>query len=440
MNHFEAREGELFCEATPLSAIAAAVGTPAYVYSTATLERHFKVFEAAVAAHPGLGAPLIAYAVKANSNLSVLSTLARLGAGADTVSEGEIRRALAAGVPADRIVFSGVGKTRGEIAFALKAGVGQINVESEPELAAISALAGEFGVRPVLALRINPDIAAAGGHAKISTGGSASKFGVPIAAAEALYARALADPAVRMAGLACHIGSQITDLSLLEAAFERMAALVLRLRGAGLAVERLDLGGGLGVPYFNQPDPPDPAAFAAMAARVAGNLGLAITFEPGRVLAANAGVLVASAIHVNGRPDGRRFLILDAAMNDLLRPAMYDAWHEVRLVRPRPGPLGPYDIVGPVCESGDTFARDRLLPPLEAGDLVAFFSSGAYGAVMASEYNSRPLVPEVLVKGDDFALVRARPTYAEMLAREPMAPWLVSAESEESADDADGRR
>jgi diaminopimelate decarboxylase len=440
MNHFEAREGELFCEATPLSAIAAAVGTPAYVYSTATLERHYKVFEAALAAHPGLGAPLIAYAVKANSNLSVLSTLARLGAGADTVSEGEIRRALAAGVPADRIVFSGVGKTRGEIAFALKAGVGQINVESEPELAAISALAGELGVRPVLALRINPDIAAAGGHAKISTGGSASKFGVPIAAAEALYARALADPAVRMAGLACHIGSQITDLSLLEAAFERMAALVLRLRGQGLAVERLDLGGGLGVPYFNQADPPDPAAFATMAARVAGNLGLAMTFEPGRVLAANAGVLVASVIRVNARPDGRRFLILDAAMNDLLRPAMYDAWHEVRPVRPRPGAPGPYDIVGPVCESGDTFARDRLLPPLEAGDLVAFFSSGAYGAVMASEYNSRPLVPEVLVKGDDFALVRARPTYAEMLAREPMAPWLVSAESEESADDADGRR
>ncbi|HEY2178438.1 MAG TPA: diaminopimelate decarboxylase [Caulobacteraceae bacterium] len=424
MNHFEAREGELFCEATPLTAIAAAVGTPAYVYSTATLERHYQVFEAALAAHPGLGAPLIAYAVKANSNLSVLRTLAALGAGADTVSEGEIRRALAAGIDAGKIVFSGVGKTRGEIAFALKVGVRQINVESEPELAAIVALAGELGVRPALALRVNPDIEAAGGHAKISTAGSASKFGVAVAAAEGLYARSVAEPSVRMVGLACHIGSQITQLAPLETAFARMAELAQRLRGAGHAVERLDLGGGLGVPYFNQPDPPSPDAFSAMAAGVVGGLKVELTFEPGRVLAANAGVLIAGVIHVNERPDGRRFLVLDAAMNDLLRPAMYDAWHDVRPVKPRPGVPLAYDIVGPVCESGDTFARGRMLPPLQAGDLVAFFSSGAYGAVMASEYNTRPLIPEVLVRGAQFAVVRERPSFEAMLAREPLAPWL----------------
>jgi diaminopimelate decarboxylase len=422
MNHFEAREGELFCEEVPLAALAAAVGTPAYVYSTATLERHYRVFREALDAHPSLGAPLIAYAVKANSNLSVLRTLAALGAGADTVSEGEIRRALAAGAPPERIVFSGVGKTAAEIAFALRASVHQINVESEPELALISRLAREAGVRPAVALRVNPDVSA-GGHAKISTGDSASKFGVSLAIAEALYARASADPALRIVGLACHIGSQITDLGPLEAAFARMRELVGHLRAAGLGVERLDLGGGLGVPYFNQPDPPGPDAFAAMAARAAGGLGLELAFEPGRVLAANAGVLIASVLHVNVRPDGRRFLVLDAAMNDLLRPAMYDAWHDLRPVRPRPGAPAPYDVVGPVCESGDTFARDRPLPPLEAGDLVAFFTSGAYGAVMASEYNSRPLVPEVLVRGAEFAVVRARPTYDEMLAREPLAPW-----------------
>jgi diaminopimelate decarboxylase len=423
MNHFETREGELFCEGMSLTALAAAVGTPAYVYSTATLERHYRVFREALDAHPSLGSPLIAYAVKANSNLSVLRTLGALGAGADTVSEGEIRRALAAGVPPERIVFSGVGKTAAEIAFALRVGVHQINVESEPELALVSRLAGETGARPAVALRVNPDVGA-GGHAKISTGDSASKFGVSIAVVEALYARASADPALRAVGLACHIGSQITDLTPLEDAFSRMRELTERLRAAGLSVGRLDLGGGLGVPYFNQPDPPGPDAFAAMAARAVGGLGLDLAFEPGRVLAANAGVLLSQVLHVNERPDGRRFLVLDAAMNDLLRPAMYDAWHDLRPVRPRPGAPEPYDVVGPVCESGDTFARDRVLPPLEAGDLVAFFTSGAYGAVMASEYNSRPLVPEVLVRGAEFAVVRARPTYEAMLAREPLAPWL----------------
>jgi diaminopimelate decarboxylase len=423
MNHFELRAGELHCEEVSLAAIAEGVGTPAYVYSSATLERHYGVFRAALAAHPGLGEPLIAYAVKANSNLSVLRTLGALGAGADTVSEGEIRRALAAWIPAERIVFSGVGKTQAELVFALRAGVDQVNVESEPELDLILVLAERLGVRPTLALRVNPDVGA-GGHDKISTGKAASKFGVSIAEAERLYARAAAAGSVRIVGLACHIGSQITDLAPLEDAFGLMRDLVLRLRASGQVVERLDLGGGLGVPYFNQPDPPTPEAFAAMAAKVVGGLDLRLAFEPGRLLAANAGVLLSRVIHLNARADGQRFLVLDAAMNDLIRPAMYEAWHDIRPVRPRVGEAMVCDVVGPVCETGDTFARGRMLPPLAAGDLVVFMSAGAYGAVMSSEYNSRPLVPEVLVKGGSFAVVRPRPTYDEMLAREPLAPWL----------------
>lgn len=423
MNHFGLRDGALTCEGVSLTALAQAVGTPAYVYSTATLERHYRVFAGALAAHPELGTPTVAYAVKANSNLSVLATLAKLGAGADTVSEGEIRRALAAGIPPSRIVFSGVGKTAPELTFALETGVAQINVESEPELRLLSRLARASGVKPAVVVRVNPDVGA-GGHAKISTGKSDNKFGVSLAEAERLYAVAAADDAIDMVGLACHIGSQIIDLAPLEAAFGVMRDLAQRLRAQGFAVERLDLGGGLGVPYFNHPEPPTPADFAAMAARTVGQLGFHLAFEPGRVIAANAGVLISRVIHVHERPEGRRFLVLDAAMNDLIRPAMYDAYHDIRPVAPRPGPLSPYDVVGPVCETGDTFTRDRLLPPLEAGDLIAFMSAGAYGAVMASEYNSRPLIPEVLVKGQAYAVVRPRPTYAEMLARERRAPWL----------------
>ncbi|HZK98669.1 MAG TPA: diaminopimelate decarboxylase [Caulobacteraceae bacterium] len=425
MNHFEPRGGELCVEEVSLSRLAAEVGTPAYVYSTATLERHFSVFRDALSARGGLGQPLIAYAVKANSNLSVLGVLARMGAGADTVSEGEIRRALAAAIPPERIVFSGVGKTDAEIGFALRVGVMQINIESEPELAEVVRQASLAGVRAKIALRVNPAIGA-GGHAKISTGSVESKFGVSVAEAERLYGAANANPSLDVRGLACHIGSQIIDLAPLAEAFGVMRDLVARIRGAGLRVDRLDLGGGLGVPYFNQPAPPTPAAFAEMVAANLGGLDVEFIFEPGRVIAANAGVLIARVLHVSVRPDGRRFLVLDAAMNDLLRPAMYDAYHDVRPVIPRAGSLAPYDIVGPVCETGDTFARERRLPPLESGDLVAFMSAGAYGAVMSSEYNTRPLVPEVLVRGSEYAVIRSRPSYADMLAREPLAPWLRS--------------
>jgi diaminopimelate decarboxylase len=424
MNHFEVRDGELACEGVPLAHIAEAVGTPVYVYSTATLERHFTVFRDAMAGL-GRGEPLIAYAVKANANLSVLKTLADLGAGADTVSEGEVRRALAAGVPPERIVLSGVGKTAAELAFAIDVGVAEINVESEPELERLARIAADKGARAQIAIRVNPDVSA-GGHAKIATGKADNKFGVSMAEAERLYARAANSASLRPIGVACHIGSQITGLAPLEAAFGKMRALVERLRGEGLSVERLDLGGGLGVPYFNQPTPPSPADFAAMIGKVLGGLDVGLAFEPGRVIAANAGVLLSRVIHVHDRPEGQRFLVLDAAMNDLIRPAMYDAYHDIQPVRPPAvdAEVAAYDVVGPVCETGDTFARQRALPRLSSGDLVAFMSAGAYGATMGSEYNTRPLAPEVLVRGDQYAVVRPRPTYEEMLAREPLAPWL----------------
>lgn len=424
MHHFDRIEGALHAEGVPLEALAEAVGTPVYVYSTATLTRHYGLLREAADAHRGaLGDALIAFAVKANSNLSVLATLARLGCGADTVSEGEIRRALKAGIPGERIVFSGVGKTDAELAFAIDSGVRQINIESAVELDRLIAVAAARSASPEIAIRVNPDVGA-GGHAKITTGGAADKFGVPFADAPALYARATASPHVTPVGLACHIGSQITTLAPLEAAFRALRRMTLDLRAQGMTVSRLDLGGGLGVPYHGQSDLPSIADYVAMAAGVLEGLDVEAAFEPGRLLAANAGVLLSRVIQINERGDGRRFAVLDAGMNDLMRPALYDAFHDLVPVRPREGEPVAYDLVGPICESTDVFARDRQSPPLQAGDLVAFMGAGAYGAVLASEYNSRPLVPEVLVDASRWAIVRERPGYDGMFEREPRAGWL----------------
>lgn len=424
MHHFDRIDGALHAEAVPLEALAAAVGTPAYVYSSATLTRHYTLLRDALDGHHrALGDSLIAFAVKANSNLAVLATLARLGSGADTVSEGEIRRAIAAGIPGGRIIFSGVGKTDAELAFAIDAGVRQINVESAVELDRLIAVAASKGAAPAIAIRVNPAIGA-GGHARITTGGATDKFGVPMDQAFDLYARASDSPHVEPVGLACHIGSQITTLAPLEAAFRSLREMTLALRARDQNVTRLDLGGGLGVPYHGQTDLPSIEDYVAMTAGVLDGLEVEAAFEPGRLLAANAGVLLSRVIQINAREDGRRFLVLDAGMNDLMRPALYDAFHDLVPVRARDGEPRAYDLVGPICESTDIFARDRSLPPLEAGDLVAFMGAGAYGAVLSSEYNSRPLVPEVLVNGDQWAVVRGRPSYQQMLAAESRPDWL----------------
>ncbi len=429
MNHFEYRDGELYCEGVRLRDLADTLGTPLYVYSSATLERHFTVFSDAVSAQPALlsprgEAPLVAYATKANSNLAVLATLAAQGAGADTVSEGEIRKALKAGIPAEKIVFSGVGKTDAEMAFALKAGIYQLNVESRPELERLARVAASLDMVAPFVIRINPGVGA-GGHAKITTGGAKDKFGISAEEALKLYAEAASNPNLAPMGLACHIGSQITDLTPLQEAFTRMRGWVEDLRAHGLGVERLDLGGGLGVPYFNQKEPASPQQYADMTALAIGNLGVRYTFEPGRLIAANAGVLLSRVIHVHEREDShQKFLVLDAAMNDLLRPALYDAFHDIRPLKAHTNQTATYDVVGPVCETGDTFTRDRDMPEQQAGDLVAFMSAGAYGAVMGSEYNSRPLAPEVLVRDAGWAIVRPRPSYDEMMAREPIPEWL----------------
>lgn len=421
MDHFIYQNGVLMAEGVPVAEIAAAVGTPVYVYSTATLVRHYGVFDAALAGMDHL----ICFALKANGNLAVVRTLAALGAGADVVSGGELRRALAAGVPPGKIVFSGVGKTAEEIAFALDAGIGQFNVESEPELALLDQIAQGRGLRAPMALRVNPDVDAKT-HAKISTGKAEDKFGVPIARARAVYARAAAMAGIEVIGVDVHIGSQLTDLAPFEAAFTKVAELTGQLRADGHTIRRLDLGGGLGIPYrASNEAPPLPFDYGMVIRRTVGDLGAQVVIEPGRLIVGNAGILVASVLYAKPG-EGRDFLILDAGMNDLVRPAMYDAWHDiVPLVEPAPGAaLAPMDVVGPVCETGDRFAIGRSLPPLGPGDLVAFRSAGAYGAVMASEYNARPLVPEVLVNGAAFAVIRPRPTYEEMLARDMMPNWL----------------
>ena len=421
MDHFLYQGGILHAEGVALPEIAAQVGTPFYVYSTATLTRHYRLFTEALSPLPHL----VCFAIKSLSNVAVLKTLGDLGAGMDVVSIGEYLRARAAGVPGERIVFSGVGKTRAEIRAALEGGIRQFNVESEPELRAISDIATALGVQAPIALRVNPDVDAKT-HAKIATGKSENKFGIPIAKARAVYAEAAALPGLRVVGVDVHIGSQLTDLAPFEAAFLKVRELTLQLREDGHQITRLDLGGGLGIPYTRSNDaPPLPVEYGAMIQRTLGDLGCEIEIEPGRLISGNSGLLVAQVVYVkNG--EGRDFLILDAAMNDLARPSMYDAHHDiVPVVEPAPGdPTQPFDVVGPVCETGDTFARGREMPLLAEGDLVAFRSAGAYGAVMASEYNSRPLIPEVLVNGDHFAVIRERPTFDEILARDKLPFWL----------------
>lgn len=421
MDHFLYHNGTLHAEDVPLPEIAAAVGTPFYVYSAATLTRHYRLFTDALSPLPHQ----VCFAIKSLSNVAVLKLLGDLGAGMDVVSIGEYLRARAAGVPGERIVFSGVGKTGAEMRAAMEGGIRQFNVESEPELEVLSQVATALGKTAPITIRVNPDVDAKT-HEKIATGKKENKFGIPISRAPEVYARAASLPGLRVVGIDVHIGSQLTDLAPFEEAYAKVAELTGILRAQGHRIERLDLGGGLGIPYTRSNEaPPLPSEYGAMVKRVLGHLGCEIEIEPGRLIAGNSGLLVSSVIYHKAGED-RDFLIVDAAMNDLVRPSMYGAHHDiVPVVEPPPGAERlAYDIVGPVCETGDTFAKGRALARLGAGDLVAFRSAGAYGAVMASEYNTRPLVPEVLVKGDQFAVIRARPSYEEMLGRDTVPDWL----------------
>ncbi|TDK42307.1 diaminopimelate decarboxylase [Antarcticimicrobium luteum] len=421
MDHFLYKGGVLHAEDVPVAEIAAAVGTPFYVYSSATLLRHYRLFDEALEGTEHL----VCYAMKAASNQAILTTLARAGAGMDVVSIGEYLRARAAGVPGDRIVFSGVGKTADEIRAALEGGIRQFNVESEPEMEVISTIAQDLGKVAPITIRVNPDVDART-HAKIATGKSENKFGIPIARARAVYAHAATLPGIEVVGIDVHIGSQLTDLEPFELAYKKVAELTETLRSDGHDIRRLDLGGGLGIPYTRSNEaPPLPLDYGALIKRTLGHLGCEIEIEPGRLIAGNAGILVSKVIYVK-EGEGRDFLIVDAAMNDLIRPAMYEAHHDIDpVIEPAPGvEEHPYDIVGPVCETGDTFARQRPLPPLAAGDLIVFRSAGAYGAVMSSEYNTRPLIPEVMVHGDQFAVIRRRPTFDEIINRDTIPEWL----------------
>ncbi|SEG51952.1 diaminopimelate decarboxylase [Bosea lathyri] len=429
MHHFAYRNGSLFAEEVALSRIAAEVGTPVYVYSSATIERHYRLYEAAMKSAAPAGKAHVFYAMKANGNLGVLKTLAALGAGADTVSEGEIRKALAAGFPPEKIVFSGVGKSESELRFAIQAGIYQVNIETERELDLLSRIGAELGKRQEAVFRVNPDIGA-GGHAKITTGSSENKFGVSFEEVGRLYARAANMSGVRIMGLALHIGSQIRETASFEAAYTKMVALVGSLRGEGHRVDRLDLGGGLGIPYEMPKDfdhgPELIDAYAAMVGRVTRGLDVELGFEPGRMIVGNAGVLLTRVLHLNPRPT-KQFLVVDAAMNDLVRPAMYEAYHEIWPVTEADADAATvaYDVVGPICESGDTFTSGRVLPTLKPDDLIAFMTAGAYGASMSSTYNQRLLVAEVLVKGAEYAVTRPRQSYEELLGTDRAPPWLA---------------
>ncbi len=421
MHHFSYRNGVLHAEDVRLDAIARQVGTPFYCYSTATIERHYRVFAEAFAGHD----TLVCYAIKANSNISVIRTLSKLGSGADVVSEGEIRRALAAGIPADKIVFSGVGKTREEMAFALDAGIFGFNVESEAELRALSEVASARNATAQIAIRINPDVDAKT-HAKISTGKSEHKFGISWREAGAIYGLARSLPGIAVRGVHMHIGSQITHIEPFKHAFALITDLVEDLRRDGHTISYVNLGGGLGIPYrWDQEEPPHPKEYADLVIALSNRLGAKLLFEPGRIIMGNAGILVTRVIY-NKRGGEKQFVIVDAGMNDLIRPTLYDAYHDIWPVDEarRDGELTHADVVGPVCETGDFLAKDRAMPEVSPGDLLAVMTAGAYGSAQASTYNSRPLVPEVLVTGDQFAVVRPRPSYEDMLKAEPVAPWL----------------
>ena len=418
MQPFRYRNGGLYAEDVPLAAIAAEYGTPTYVYAETAVRERYRAFARAFA---GIEA-MICYALKANSNIAIIRALAREGAGADVVSVGEMRRALAAGVPPERVVFSGVGKTEDELAAGVEAAIMQFNVESESELELLDRVARARGRRAQIAIRVNPDVDAKT-HAKITTGKKENKFGVPLDAAAALYARARVMQGVEAVSVAVHIGSQLLSLAPYAAAFRKLLSLATALRADGHAIRHLDLGGGLGIAYERE-TPPSPTAYAAMVKRLVRGTGFGVVLEPGRALVGNAGVLLTRVVHVK-RGDGHRFAVVDAAMNDLIRPAMYDAHHEVVTVaRSRARRRERVDIVGPICESADVLARHRLLAPLRAGDLLAIGSAGAYGAVMASTYNTRPLVAEVLVSGARHAVVRPRQSLEELLALDRMPAWL----------------
>ena len=421
MDHFLYRDGILHAEDVAIPEIAAAVGSPFYVYSAATLRRHFRLFEEALTGMDHL----VCFAMKSNSNLAVLKLMGDMGAGIDVVSIGEYLKAKAAGIPGDRIVFSGVGKTRDEMRAALEGGIRQFNVESEPELIALSQVATSLGKTAPITVRVNPNVDAKT-HEKIATGKKENKFGIPISRAREVYADAARLPGIEVVGIDVHIGSQLTELDPFRAAYQKVAELTEALRADGHTIRRLDLGGGLGIPYERSNSaPPLPIEYGQVIRETVGHLGCEVEIEPGRLISGNAGIMVTGVIYVKSGED-RDFLILDAAMNDLIRPAMYGAHHDiVPVIEPSAGvEQKPYDIVGPICESGDTFAKQRDLPPLSEGDLVAFRSAGAYGAVMSSEYNSRPLIPEILVDGHQFAVIRARPTYDEMINRDTIPEWL----------------